>query len=103
MDPSAQAHHTAKKSRSSLFFLSLAALGVVYGDIGTSPLYAIREIFFGHAFETYTHADIVGMISLVVWALTIVVTLKYIFFVLRADADGQGGVFALYSLITQTN
>lgn len=91
--------HEKTTSRKTLFLLALTALGVVYGDIGTSPLYAIREIFFGNALTRYTHADVLGAISIVFWALTIIVALKYILFVLRADNDGEGGVFALLGLI----
>lgn len=93
-------HSTEKHARSGILLLALGALGVVYGDIGTSPLYAVNEIFFGHALPHYTHADILGAISLVFWALTLVVAIKYVFFVLRADSDGEGGVFALYNLIS---
>ncbi len=82
-----------------ILLLSLTALGVVYGDIGTSPLYAINELFFGHAAVHRTRADIIGAISLVIWALTIIVAFKYVFFVLRADYDGEGGVFALYAML----
>lgn len=81
--------------------MSLGALGVVYGDIGTSPLYAINEIFFGRANVVHTVANILGGISLVVWALTIIVAFKYIIFVLQADNDGEGGVFALYGLLSK--
>jgi KUP system potassium uptake protein len=90
---------SSKKRVSPLLLLALGALGVVYGDIGTSPLYAINEMFFGHAKIHLTQSDIVGAISLVIWALTIIVTFKYIFIVLRADSEGEGGVFALYSLL----
>ena len=81
--------------------MSLGALGVVYGDIGTSPLYAINEIFFGKANIVHSMANILGGISLVVWALTIIVAFKYVIFVLRADNDGEGGVFALYGLLSK--
>ena len=91
--------HDKKPSLKGLFLLSLGALGVVYGDIGTSPLYAINEIFFGHAELHRTPADVFGVISVVLWALTIIVAFKYVVFVLRADYDGEGGVFALYSLL----
>lgn len=89
--------NSARKS----LLLSLAALGVVYGDIGTSPLYTINEIFFGHIRAHITRLDVIGSISLVIWALTLVVAFKYIVFVLRADNDGEGGVFALYGLINK--
>lgn len=93
---SAKGNH---KPKSNILFLSLGALGVVFGDIGTSPLYAIREIFFSHAHIELNQVDILGSISLVFWALTIIVSFKYVVYVLRADNDGEGGVFALYSLL----
>ncbi len=83
-----------------LAFLSLAALGVVYGDIGTSPLYAIRECFHGTYAIEVTRANILGVLSLVFWALLIVVTLKYLSCILRADNRGEGGVIALTALIS---
>lgn len=79
--------------------LTLAALGVVYGDIGTSPLYAVNQIFFGHGGVAPTPTNVYGCIALIIWALTIVVAIKYIIFVLRADNDGEGGVFALLGLL----
>ena len=88
-----------RRPTGSLVFLTIAALGVVYGDIGTSPLYAVNEIFFGHGGMSATPQSILGAISLVIWALTLVVSLKYIIFVLRADNDGEGGVFALLEFI----
>lgn len=83
--------------------LGLAAIGVVYGDIGTSPLYAINEIFFGHAHLAISPENILGSISLVIWALTLIIAVKYVIFVLRADNQGQGGIFALYSLLFKEN
>lgn len=85
----------------NLIKMSLGALGVVYGDIGTSPLYAINEIFFGKANIVHNLQNILGGISLVVWSLTIIVAFKYVIFVLRADNDGEGGVFALYGLLSK--
>ncbi len=79
--------------------MALAALGVVYGDIGTSPLYAIKECFHGlHALPP-TPTNILGVLSLVFWALTVVVTIKYVLFIMRADNDGEGGTFALLALL----
>lgn len=92
-------HSTQQKGIGKTALLALAALGVVYGDIGTSPLYAIKEIFFGHHELARNPENILGVISLVLWALTIIVTFKYVVYVLRADNDGEGGVFALYSLL----
>jgi KUP system potassium uptake protein len=85
---------TSKKI--GLFGLSLGALGVVYGDIGTSPLYAVNEILL-HANGNRSTEFVLGAISTVFWALTIIVSLKYVLLVLRADNDGEGGVFSLFA------
>ncbi len=86
-------------SKSASLGLALGALGVVYGDIGTSPLYTIKECFHGiHAIET-SPANILGVLSLVLWSLTIVVSIKYIIFMMRADNRGEGGIFALLALV----
>lgn len=77
---------------------SLAALGVVFGDIGTSPLYAFREAF-GVAHLEPTEEGVLGVLSLIFWALILVVSIKYLIFVMRADNDGEGGILALTSLI----
>ena len=71
----------------------------MYGDIGTSPLYALDQIFFAHGRIPLTPGNALGAISLVIWALTIIVAIKYAVFVLRAQNDGEGGVFALYGLL----
>ena len=81
----------------------LISLGIIYGDIGTSPLYAINEVFFGHSAVGIARDNILGVISIIFWALTIVVTFKYVALVLRADNEGEGGVFALYSLVNTLN
>ena len=78
--------------------LTLGALGVVYGDIGTSPLYAFRESFAA-ADLTVSRSAVLGVLSLIFWALAIVVSVKYLIFVMRADNDGEGGILALTSLI----
>ncbi len=80
--------------------LALAALGVVYGDIGTSPLYTIKEIFASphHAPVPLTPDNVLGVLSLVLWALIIVVSIKYVGFVMRADNRGEGGIMALIAL-----
>jgi len=81
--------------------LSLGALGVVYGDIGTSPLYAIKECFApGHGVAVST-ANVYGILSLVFWALMLIIVVKYITFVLRADNHGDGGILALLALVTE--
>ena len=85
-------------SRHSLPALTLAALGVVYGDIGTSPLYTVKEIFAPHTGVTADAANIIGAVSAVLWALMLVVTLKYVILILRADNRGEGGGLALTAL-----
>jgi KUP system potassium uptake protein len=85
--------------RRPLAYLALGALGVVYGDIGTSPLYALRESFHHtHGIEPGPE-NVLGILSLIFWALIIVITVKYLTFVLRADNQGEGGILALTSLI----
>lgn len=79
-----------------LFALSFSALGVVYGDIGTSPLYAFRQSF---AHIPATSENILGVLSLIFWALILVISVKYLFFILRVDNDGEGGTVALLSLL----
>jgi len=83
----------------SLAWLTVGALGVVYGDIGTSPLYALRECFYGHHAVGVTRANVLGVLSLVFWTLAVVVTAKYLLYVLRADNRGEGGILALMALV----
>jgi KUP system potassium uptake protein len=94
----AASHQPAQGSR--LLTLSLAALGVVYGDIGTSPLYALRECFHGTHAIAPTRENILGVLSLVFWSLIVVISGKYLRFVLRADNQGEGGILALTALAT---
>lgn len=91
--------HGEPKSKKAFALLSLAALGVVYGDIGTSPLYAVNDLFFGHSAIPLSRENGLGTTSLILWALTIIVTVKYVTFVLRADHRGEGGVFSLVALL----
>jgi len=79
--------------------LALGALGIVYGDIGTSPLYALRECFHGKYGVEPTPENVLGVLSLVVWSLIIVISVKYLLFVLRADNRGEGGILALVALL----
>ena len=81
------------------WFLALTALGVVYGDIGTSPLYAFQVALTGIGHPVPTAADVLGIVSLIFWALMVMVSLKYVTFVLRADNEGEGGILALLSLV----
>ncbi|MDD2541148.1 MAG: potassium transporter Kup [Desulfuromonadaceae bacterium] len=93
-------HHQNGQPGRPLFTLSLAALGVVYGDIGTSPLYALRECFHGSHPLPPTPANVLGILSLVFWALTLVISFKYLLFLMRADNRGEGGILALLALLT---
>ncbi|MBN9165234.1 MAG: KUP/HAK/KT family potassium transporter, partial [Myxococcales bacterium] len=81
--------------------LVLGALGIVFGDIGTSPLYALRECINGEHGVTPTPANVLGVLSLIVWSLTLVVTVKYLMFVMRADNHGEGGILALLALVPE--
>ncbi|MCK6529366.1 potassium transporter Kup [Myxococcota bacterium] len=80
--------------------LSLAALGVVYGDIGTSPLYAVREAFLEEHGVAVSPPAVLGVLSLVLWSLVLVISVKYLAFIVRADNRGEGGILALTSLVT---
>ena len=80
--------------------LSLGALGVVYGDIGTSPLYALRESLHPSHGVDVTLASVLGILSLILWSLLIVITIKYLTFVMRADQQGEGGILVLAALVT---
>ncbi len=83
--------------------LMLGAIGVVFGDIGTSPLYAVRQVFFDTPDFARHPADIVGILSLILWAIILAVCVKYTLFVLRADHDGEGGTLAMLGLIEHKN
>lgn len=106
-EPASSSGHNAERGgdesdpthRSSLLVLTLGALGVVFGDIGTSPLYAVQTVFSidNHAVKPTT-SDVYGVVSLVFWSITLVVSVKYISFILRADNDGEGGILALAAL-----
>ncbi|HZI64093.1 MAG TPA: KUP/HAK/KT family potassium transporter, partial [Thermoanaerobaculia bacterium] len=85
--------------RSSLGVLALGALGVVYGDIGTSPLYALRECFHPAHGIAVSRENVLGILSLIFWALILLISIKYLGFVLRADNRGEGGMFALLALV----
>lgn len=94
------AQHASMPRGRYLALLSLSALGIVYGDIGTSPLYAMRESFHAGHGLALTPANILGVVSLIFWALVIVVTIKYLIFIVRADNQGEGGILALTALAT---
>ena len=88
-----------QQTQSRVAFLTLAALGVVYGDIGTSPLYALRECFAGTHAIPVTQENVLGVLSLIFWSLIVTVSIKYLLFVMRADNGGEGGILALVALV----
>jgi KUP system potassium uptake protein len=90
--------HAGGHAHGGILTLAVGALGIVYGDIGTSPLYAFREAFEGHHLEV-THDGVIGACSLTFWALVIVISIKYLLLVMRADNRGEGGILALTSLL----
>ncbi|HEY0052206.1 MAG TPA: KUP/HAK/KT family potassium transporter, partial [Caulobacteraceae bacterium] len=90
--------HGHATGRNAFLLLALGAIGVVFGDIGTSPLYALREAL-GHAGGGGgVEANVLGVISLVIWTMTLIVTVKYVWFFMRADNKGEGGTLALMAL-----
>jgi KUP system potassium uptake protein len=92
---------TVSASKSSLAALTLGAIGVVYGDIGTSVLYAVKEVF-GSGHVPFTTENVYGMLSIFFWTLTVIVSLKYVTLVLRADNHGEGGLVAMLALASQS-
>ncbi|XP_030513363.1 potassium transporter 6-like isoform X1 [Rhodamnia argentea] len=101
MDPETGAYQnrTKKASWRSVLVLAYQSLGVVYGDLSTSPLYVYKSTFAEDIHHSETNEEIFGVLSFVFWTLTLVPLLKYVFIVLRADDNGEGGTFALYSLL----
>jgi KUP system potassium uptake protein len=100
MTSAAEAHN---KESSRVPALAVAALGVVFGDIGTSPLYTIKEVFAGtHHPVPITHDNVLGILSLIFWSLVMVVALKYLILMVRADNNGEGGVMALMTLVLRS-
>ncbi len=91
---------SVQSSKSSLAALTLGAVGIVYGDIGTSVLYTIKEVF-GAGHVPFTHANVYGVLSIVFWTLTVIVSIKYVVLVLRADNHGEGGLVAMLALASQ--
>jgi KUP system potassium uptake protein len=85
--------------RRRLVLLCLASLGIVYGDIGTSPLYAMRECFYGQHAVPPTPANVLGVLSLILWSLVLIISVKYLILILRADNRGEGGILALATLV----
>jgi KUP system potassium uptake protein len=92
-------HESEPHHKEAFPVLVLGALGVVYGDIGTSPIYAFREALHAASLDgTLSRTDVLGVVSMIFWALTVIVTIKYVLFVLRADNDGEGGILSLMAL-----
>jgi len=91
---------SSQRRKRSLALLCLASLGIVYGDIGTSPLYAMRECFYGQHGVSPTHANVLGVLSLILWSLILIISVKYLTLILRADNRGEGGILALATLVS---
>ena len=91
-------HTGVEKSKKLQATLALAALGVVYGDIGTSPLYTMKEVFAGNHPIPLIPENVLGILSLILWSLIVVVSIKYVVFIMRADNRGEGGIMALIAL-----
>src|SRR3954453_20042032 len=89
-------------ARGPLYKLAIGAIGIVFGDIGTSPIYAFRETFAGHHTLIPDQLHIYGVLSLIFWSMMIIVTLKYVSIIMRADNKGEGGSLALLALINRT-
>jgi len=100
VDQATDPAHRAPQHHAGTAALGLAALGIVFGDIGTSPLYAVRESFGGHLHHlAVTEDNVLGILSLITWSLIIVISIKYLIFVMKADNNGEGGILALTALI----
>ncbi|HEV8550442.1 MAG TPA: potassium transporter Kup [Polyangiaceae bacterium] len=102
--PPSDAHggHGRAHSPKYMAKLAIAALGVVFGDIGTSPLYSMRECFHAEHGMPITRESVLGILSLIFWSLMLIVAVKYVFYVLRADNKGEGGILSLMALATST-
>ena len=94
--------HTGQRGGAGFGTLMLGAIGIVFGDIGTSPLYTVKEIFSPHYGLDTAPATVLGMLSLVFWSLMVIITLKYVAVIMRADNDGEGGIMALTALAQRT-
>lgn len=96
----ATSHSHGHSQKSGLWALTMGALGVVFGDIGTSPLYALRECFSSHHhFLELSHDNVLGVLSLIFWSLTLLISIKYVAVVLKADNKGEGGILSLMALL----
>src|ERR1700754_4816973 len=95
--PAGHHHHP----QSGLIGLAVGAVGIVFGDIGTSPIYAFRETFHGHHQLDGGDLEILGVLSLIFWSMMIVVAIKYVTVIMRADNKGEGGSLALLALINR--
>ncbi|HEX4667353.1 MAG TPA: potassium transporter Kup [Chthoniobacterales bacterium] len=99
--PHAIAGEDAPMRKRRFAILCLASLGIVYGDIGTSPLYALRECFYGEHAVPPTPANVLGVLSLILWSLLLIISVKYLILILRADNRGEGGILALATLVSE--
>ena len=100
-EPAAEAHAPGH-AQGSLAKMAVGAIGIVFGDIGTSPIYAFRETFAGHHTLSPDQLHIYGVLSLIFWSMMIIVTIKYVMIIMRADNKGEGGSLALLALINRS-
>src|SRR5215217_5912953 len=100
--PSSAAHGPAQAHGGPLLKMAVGAIGVVFGDIGTSPLYALRDTFAGHHPLPLDRLHVFGIVSLMFWSMMIIVTIKYVTVIMRADNKGEGGSLALLALINRS-
>jgi len=96
-NPNVNISRDSNSNRSSEYRLAYQSIGVIYGDIGTSPLYVYSSTFSSEP----SHDDLLGALSIIIWSLTLMVSIKYVLIVLRADDEGEGGTFAVYSLLSR--
>ena len=101
-DRSSSEPHSHTEGHSAGLALIVGAIGVVFGDIGTSPLYTLKEAFTPHYGLVNNHDTVIGLLSLIFWAIMTMVTLKYVTIIMRADNDGEGGIMALMALTQRT-
>lgn len=102
-DRAEEAHQKKPFSNKRLLFLSISALGIVFGNIGTSPLYALKVCFYGFYAVAITDSNVLGVLSLIFWSLILIISIKYVLIVMRASNDGEGGILALMELIRPEN
>src|SRR4029078_3619250 len=101
-DGASGSHHADADARPGVLGPAVGAIGIVFGDTGPTPLYAFKEPFGGTHHVSLTHDNVLGVLSLMVWSLFLIVTVKYVAFMMRADNRGEGGIMARMALVRRT-